>query len=226
MFISHNRLRRAVRPPAAVGPWALDSGGFSELKLHGGWTTEPEVYAEWVDYYWHAIPGMLWASPQDWMCEPFMLELTGLTIPEHQKRTVANYLKLRDIAPHLPFIPVLQGWEMGDYLDCIAMYAAEGVNLEDEPLVGIGSVCRRQSTKDIAAIIGELASCGLKMHGFGVKTGGLKMYAQHLVSADSMAWSFAARINNTRLPDCTHADCRNCYLYAMKWRNDLLAKLV
>ena len=46
------------------------------------------------------------------MCEPFMLAKTGLTVAEHQARTVANYLELRSLAPELPFVPVLQGWSL------------------------------------------------------------------------------------------------------------------
>jgi len=52
----------------------------------------------------------------DWMSEPIMLAKTGLTVAVHQARTVANYLALRDLAPDLPFIPVLQGWRLDDYL--------------------------------------------------------------------------------------------------------------
>jgi hypothetical protein len=48
--------------------------------------------------------------------EPVMLAKTGLTVAEHQRRTVANYLQLRALAPEVAFIPVLQGWTTGDYL--------------------------------------------------------------------------------------------------------------
>lgn len=41
-----------------------------------------------------------------------MLARTGLTVREHQERTIANFLELRRIAPGLPFIPVLQGWAL------------------------------------------------------------------------------------------------------------------
>lgn len=45
LFISHRRLARLKRTlPVAIAPWALDSGGFSELSLHGGWKTTPSEY--------------------------------------------------------------------------------------------------------------------------------------------------------------------------------------
>jgi hypothetical protein len=36
-------VRRKTLPKARTG-WALDSGGFSELSLYGGWWTTPEEY--------------------------------------------------------------------------------------------------------------------------------------------------------------------------------------
>ena len=50
------------------------------------------------------------------MCEPAIVARTGLTVLEHQERTVASYLELRALAPHLPVIPVVQGWHLADYL--------------------------------------------------------------------------------------------------------------
>ena len=42
-----------------------------------------------------------WAAPMDWMCEPAMLARTGLTVEDHQRRTVANFLELRERGPEL-----------------------------------------------------------------------------------------------------------------------------
>jgi hypothetical protein len=47
----------------------------------------------------------------------------------------------------------------------------------------LGSVCRRQSTTEIAVIVTALARRGLRLHGFGVKTGGLHLYGHLLASA-------------------------------------------
>src|SRR5215471_2669689 len=153
LFVSHRRLAERARLPRAVCPWALDSGGFSELALHGGWKTSPADYARAVRRYASEVGGLEWAAPQDWMCEPFMLAKTGLTIAQHQVRTVANYLDLRGLAPDLPFVPVLQGWELADYLRCIDLYLAAGVELSACRLVGLGSVCRRQSKREIEVIV-------------------------------------------------------------------------
>jgi hypothetical protein len=223
LFVSHRQLarRRSLRPAACR--WALDSGGFTELSIHGRWVTPPAAYAEAVAGYTER-PGMLdFAAPQDWMCEPQMIARTGLSVREHQERTVANYLQLRSLAPDLPFIPVVQGWQLADYLHCVSLYESAGVDLAALPRVGLGSVCRRQSTAEIAVIVDTLARRGLRMHGFGVKTGGLHLYGHRLASADSMAWSYAAR-REPPLPGCTgHINCANCLAYATRWRSRVLA---
>jgi hypothetical protein len=90
LFVSHRRLARRVRLPRAATSWALDSGGFSELRLYGRWTTEIDEYIEATRRYTEEIGRLDWAASMDWMCDPTVLARTGLTIREHQRRTVAN----------------------------------------------------------------------------------------------------------------------------------------
>jgi hypothetical protein len=223
LFVSHRQLARKRQFRPAAARWALDSGGFTELSMYGAWITPAADYAAAVARYAEQIGLLDFAAPQDWMCEPFRIERTGLSVREHQARTVANYLELRRIAPSLPFIPVLQGWGLSDYLACADLYAAEGIDLTTLPVVGLGSVCRRQSTGEIASIVATIARRGIRVHGFGVKTGGLHLYGHQLASADSMAWSYAAR-RQPPLPGCTgHMNCANCLTYAMQWRTSTLA---
>lgn len=222
LFVSHTRLRRRKSLPRAAGRWALDSGGFSELARHGRWTVPPREYAAAVRRYRDEIGGLDWAAPQDWMCEPEMLARTGLRQEEHQRRTVDNLLELRVLAPDLPWVPVLQGWTVGAHLRCVELYAAAGVDLAAEPRVGVGSVCRRSSPVSVAFIVGRLRDeAGLaNLHGFGIKTAALELCAADLASADSMAWSFAARAERER---CTEGrrDCRNCMHFAEEWAADV-----
>jgi hypothetical protein len=223
LFVSHRQLARrrgSLRPASAR--WALDSGGFTELSLHGRWITSAADYAEAADRYACEASGLDFAAPQDWMCEPAILARTGLSVREHQERTIASYLQLRVLAPHLPFIPVVQGWHLADYLACVDLYRAAGVDLAAQPLVGLGSVCRRQSTGQIAVIVTALAAAGLRLHGFGIKTTGLHLYGHLLASADSMAWSYTAR-RAPALPGCTgHRNCANCLTFATAWRHRIL----
>lgn len=222
MFISRTRLAHRKNLPRAVGPWALDSGGFTQLDRLGCWTFTPVQYAAEVRRYSDEIGRLEWAAPMDWMCEPRIRSTTGLTVVEHQRRTVTNYLALRSIAPDLPFIPVLQGWTLDDYQHCVDIYSAAGVDLTVVPLVGLGSVCRRQSTGEIGQIVSELASLGIALHGFGVKSDGLRSYSAYLTSADSMSWSYRGR----RTTPCAHGPAKseaNCPQFAKAWRTRVLA---
>jgi hypothetical protein len=211
--------------PRAHAPWALDSGGFTELSLLGRWSVPPAQYAAEACRFQQEIGQMQWAAIQDWMCEPPILKKTGLTVEEHQRRTIESFLTLRSLAPEVPWLPVLQGWEEADYRRHVAMYARAGVDLSSLPLVGLGSVCRRQHTGAVARLIHVLASeFGLRLHGFGVKTTGLLRAGDALASADSMAWSLAARYSPP-LPGCPHRRCTTCPYAALRWRKRLLAHL-
>jgi hypothetical protein len=226
LFVSDTRLRTRKSFHRATCHWALDSGGFSQIKKHGKWTITPKDYARRVRLYADEIGGMDWAAPQDWMCEPEQLVRSGLTVAEHQARTVGNFLELRALDPGLPIIPVIQGWKLRDYIACIERYEAAGIDLAAEPIVGLGSVCRRQSTGEIAALVTEIAAMGLTLHGFGVKTDGLHSYGYYLASADSQAWSDGARRRKFQLPGCTtHQNCNYCLKWALIWRGELLDRL-
>lgn len=225
LFISRRRLATRRTLPRALGPWALDSGGFTELAMHGGWQTTPQQYVAEVRRFRDEIGNLAWAAPQDWMCEPDMVRKTGLSVAEHQRRTIANYLELRALAPDLPFIPVVQGWGVCQHECHVDQYAAAGVDLAALPLVGVGSVCRRQASLHALLIFSGLHRMGIRAHGFGLKTQGLRQHRDcifdtALVSADSMAWSYAARRDNP-LPGHTHLNCANCLEYALMWREQL-----
>jgi hypothetical protein len=167
LFVSHRTLKDRKTFPRAAAPWALDSGGFTELSLFGEWRTTPREYVTAVRRYRDEVGMLAWASPQDWMNEPAMLERTGLTVAEHQRRTVENLLTLRSLAPDLPIIPVLQGWTADDYHRCADLYEQAGVDLTAEPVVGVGTVCRRQDTGAADVIVTSLHAALTKQRGGG-----------------------------------------------------------
>ncbi|WP_308160191.1 deazapurine DNA modification protein DpdA family protein [Mycolicibacterium goodii] len=233
LFVSHRRLARRKTLPKALTGWALDSGGFSELSLYGGWRTTPEEYVTAVKRYDREIGQLEWAAPMDMMCEESMLARTGLTVPDHQRQTVANFVRLEQLwrgsddqwHPESPFMPVLQGGQTPDsYLQCWDMYGEAGVDLSNYPVIGVGSVCRRQHTGEIRDILEAVRDRDpeVPLHGFGVKTRGLRIYGDLLASADSLGWSYNAR-RNPPLPGCGHASCSNCLKWALRWRRDILA---
>lgn len=233
LFVSHTRLRRLKVLKPSVAPVAIDSGGFTEIDRHGRWDTTVEQYLESMTRYVNELGTVEWMSPMDWMCEPWMIQKTGKSVAEHQELTTANYLELRQRAPQLPIIPVLQGWAPDDYWAHVALYASAGVDLRTLPRVGVGSVCRRQHTGEAIAIFEGLSQHGLSVHGFGVKVKGFQAYQGLLASSDSMAWSFRARARSRAnadgtpgpgaLPGCTHRNCNYCPKFALLWRDAVLA---
>lgn len=223
LLVSHRRLAGRRTLPRATHEWALDSGGFTELSLYGRWRSDARTYVAAVRRYREEIGNLAWAAPQDWMVERAVRARTGLGVRAHLQRTVRNYLQLRDLAPELPIIPVIQGDEVADYHRCADSYERHGVDLAGLPLVGVGSVCRRSHTGEVEHIVRSLHARGLSTHLFGVKTLGLARYGEAIASSDSAAWSFSGRY----LPGCTssHRSEANCLRYALAWRTRLHQKL-
>ena len=170
---------------------------------------------------------------------------TGLSEDEHQHRTVESYNALNEMWPQYsdaesPFIPVLQASRPAGYEKCRALYEAAGVDLANVPLVGVGSVCRRSSAREIRDIARVTGDMSLVSHWFGVKLSGIRLAAlrtgEELTPAgllecgpgslDSLAWSYAAW-RDRRLEGCTHRapKCVSCREYAGRWREKVLDAL-
>jgi len=228
LFVSAIRLRLRKGELKPSCDWALDSGGFTELSTHGRWTVTPEQYVNEV-HRWRQWGNLRWAAIQDWMCEDVIIHGNGkipgtkLSIPEHQRRTVENYDTLLQLDPSIPWCPVLQGFTLDDYLRCLDLYQKKH-DLFKLPVVGIGTLCRRQGTKEAEKIVKHFSFLGLKIHAFGFKLKGLQNVWSDCVSSDSLAWSFAAR-KRPAMAGHTHKNCANCQEYAVRWRVKLLDSL-
>jgi len=143
LMVSRRRLADYKTLPRAHGPIFRDSSGFTKLAIDGSWDDLPAAqFVAEARVHSQEIGNIRYFAPRDWMCEPMILKKTGLSIAEHQRRTVADYCDLMQRAPELPWVPVLQGWEMDDYLRCVEMYDRVSVDLRAAPLVGVGTICR------------------------------------------------------------------------------------
>lgn len=199
-------------------PWTLDSGAYTELDRTGGWSLTAGTWAGLVRRWSDEAGSLVAAAVQDWLCHPAALERTGLTVEEHQARTVRSVLDLLDLAPDLPWLPTLQGWRVDDYLRHRDQYAAAGVDLAGFGLVGVGSIASRQDSANVAWLFERLHRDGLgNLHAFGAKTSGLERWGYAVASADSMAWSFVARRENVKVCEAKHARCTNCLVWAEQW---------
>lgn len=205
-FVSVNRLKTR-KSAFKVRDWIMDSGAFTTILKHGGYTDEPSVYAEQIKRF-AKCGNMLAAVAQDYMCEPAMLARTGLTIADHQRLTIERYDALMSCDVGGAYImPVLQGYQPADYVEHIRQY---GARLAPGAWTGVGSVCKRNASP--AAVEAVLKAIkrerpDLRLHGFGLKRSALAWPSIHdlLHSADSMAWSFAARRNGRSSNDWQEA---------------------
>jgi hypothetical protein len=195
-FISVNRLRTR-KSPMTAGDWIMDSGAFTEISTHGHYRHSVcEYAAEIRRWATNGSGNLLAAVAQDWMCEPFIIVKTGLSVAEHQRLTIERYDALRaEDTSGVYILPVLQGFEPADYVRHVEAY---GARLTHGAWVGVGSVCKRNGTPEsVAAVLHAIKSVrpDLRLHGFGLKTTALAHPLVHalLHTADSMAWSYAAR---------------------------------
>lgn len=193
-FVSVKRLAKR-KSGFAVGDWIMDSGAFTTILTHGGYPESVEVYAAQIRR-WSTNGNLLAAVAQDYMCEAHMLKITGMTIEQHQQLTIERYdaLVQCDVGG-VYILPVLQGYSPADYVRHIEMY---GDRLKHGAWVGVGSVCKRNGDpRAIEAVLMAIKAVrpDLKLHGFGLKSTALSSWIvrELLHTADSMAWSFAAR---------------------------------
>lgn len=206
--------------------WMMDSGAFTEIAHHGRFRTSVSAYAQRI-HRWSYCGRMVVAVAQDWMCEPVIIAGcpngcrragrkpchpvlctygTGLSVAEHQRLTIERYDELLPLC-RAPLMPVLQGFEVSDYLQHLSDY---GDRITEGLWVGVGSVCKRNTNiQEIESILGAIKEerPDLRLHGFGLKITALSSPAvrELLYSADSMAWSYAARMEGRNANDWREA---------------------
>ena len=166
-FISINTVR-GRKKPVPSSDWILDSGAFRELEQCGGYRHSPADYAAEVNRLAAINPGLRVAVSQDWMCEPFMLAKTGLTVADHQRLTIERYdalLPLVSVHPDAGAAGLCPG-------RLSRSYRSYGDRLKPGMLVGVGSICKRNvDMRQIEAILSAIKRKrpDLRLHGFGIK---------------------------------------------------------
>lgn len=243
LFISAPTIQRITwelrRTPYWHCPvWAFDSGAYMANSpktggnIHAPWNLDPDSYGSIVTRVLEQV-GVppVFAAPQDWPCEPGVRQVTGFTTFDHQELTIDSFEFLSREFYFVDWIPVLQGWRVFDYIRHMEMYEQRGINLTDAETVGLGSVCRRGSPREIIAIVEAVQAYALErygkmlpLHGFGMNIAALRVVGHLLSSSDSLAWSQGAINDHIRLPGCTHKSqwCNNCPDYALQWYSKVL----
>jgi hypothetical protein len=169
----------------------LDSGAFTQVTNYGDFIQSPADYVRLAVRFQDA--GMLACIvSQDYMCEPSViaeLQAQGrqASVRIHQRKSVDRYVQIVDegIKQGLkaPVMPVLQGWEVEDYVDHYHIYRRMlkeiahsrpwkdrfGNTIRNEhglwkhpfskyplvnrPWVGIGSTCKRNTNPEFVSQI-------------------------------------------------------------------------
>ena len=195
----------------------MDSGAFTEISAYGEYRYPVDEYAEQINRWAHV--GQLEAAiSQDYMCEPHIINKTGMSVKQHQLLTIQRYEELKAcyLPKHVRIIPVLQGFHPQVYADHVNMY---GDLLGPCAWVGVGSICKRNANPmSVLTVLNTIKRVrpDLQLHGFGVKMTALQNPGVRalLHSADSMAWSYAARREGRD---------RNSWEEAKRFEQDVLA---
>lgn len=200
--VSRLRYRRTVQ----LRRWIMDSGAFTEVARHGGYRAGVAAYAEEARR-WTGFGQLEAIVAQDFMCEPFVLRRTGLSTGRKPCRTGMTGTSGSQ-SSRASYRSIVRRWcSATEYRRHVAAY---GDRLADGAWVGVGSVCRRNSSPaDIVAVLGAIKAerPDLRLHGFGVKITALgdPSVRAMLASADSMAWSYHARRNGRSANDWREA---------------------
>lgn len=172
---------------------ALDSAGFVAMSKYNGYLWEIHEYLDLVASFpwaWYAAPDLC-VEPQ--IANNRMER--RLRIAQTVRNFVVCELQARDRGLPAP-MPVLQGQTVDDYLACADLMPL----LRWPPLIGIGSMCRRElgGPDNVEAVVHALDKVlpgSTRFHLFGVKSAAMAVLADHprLASTDSCAWSFDLR---------------------------------
>ena len=178
-------------------PVMLDSGGFvAAVRYRGFEWTVPQCMALCAAAPWTRFASM------DWCVEPELADDRDAVLDRISGTVRLNRDCLREarrlgIADR--FMPVIQGWQVDDYLRCIDLM----FDLDQFPVVGVGSMCRRhvEGPAGILQVVHELdqalGDSPVRLHLFGLKSQGMAEVRAHprVFGFDSQAYGVAARQN-------------------------------
>jgi len=170
----------------------LDSGGYSFFSQWGEYPFSIEDYITLAGILKDTYP-LYKVATLDYPCEPDINRSQLMTNKERIKKTVSNTVECYDLDKTLPWLPVIQGYKLDEYLHCIDLYNEAGV-ISD--YWAIGSLCSRKgnlrSIKYLLTKLYELALSDVKIHAFGLNLPYIKdpQIFNILHSSDSAAWTF------------------------------------
>ena len=188
-----------TRLPDSVERVIVDSGGFAFFSRWGEYPFSLESYLDLVYYVQDTHP-LFRVATLDYPCEPEIDRSQLMTNEERITKTVSNAVLCVDTDKSLPWLPVIQGYTIQEYLSCIEQYREAGL---ESDYWAIGSICSRKGSpyeiRNIVTKIKELHPKN-KLHAFGLSLpylADLQVF-QSLYSSDSAAWNWGISGVNMR----------------------------
>jgi hypothetical protein len=182
----NNGVLQVRKAPIRAGRWMMDSGAFSQVTKYGDFIMSPEEYVR-IAVRFQDCGDLACIVTQDYMCEPDVIKmLQGMgkeaSVRIHQRKTVERYIQIMNEAEKqglkVPVMPVLQGWEVEDYVDHYLLYrrmlpkddslqhpfhhpiALDSPKMPNGQWVGIGSTCKRNKNPEVVSkILDALEEC-------------------------------------------------------------------
>lgn len=178
-----NNRFKITRPPADhIAGFCIDSGGFTAARK---WGKYPWTYRQYVDFIREMsrdVP-VQFAAVMDYACIPSNGKKSEINI-DRIKATIQNEIALRELAPDIPWLPILQGDNFEERSEDLELRRA--LNLLPTEYAGIGSLVGRGIQAAIDTVqfyANELP--GLKFHGFGIP---IKALDDPVVFATTKSW--------------------------------------
>jgi len=195
-YVMLNHASRVNRRPKYTKLLFVDCGGFYN-SLGGNYKTSDIEYLNYVK----SVNADLFAL-RDYTCEKEVCKRLKTTPKEQIKKTFEHHLRMLEYLNdfYLEYnnkkalaVPVLQGYELEDYLHCLDLYRSNGIL---STYIAIGSLCRRNATREITEIIGKIREelpNWTMIHAFGIKLPAIKKIWNICDSIDTGTWDYASR---------------------------------
>jgi len=187
-------LSRTNLPDDTTKKLFLDSGGFSLLSQYADYPFSIEEYIQLAHYIKDNNLLTLIAT-MDYPCESEINRTQLHTNEERIQKTVDNAVACYDADISLPWVPVIQGYTIDEYLTCLDLYYESGI---ESFYWAIGSICSRKGhnlqMRNIVVTIAKRLEPECKLHAFGL---GIKFLYDpqifsNIYSSDSAAWNYRA----------------------------------
>jgi hypothetical protein len=191
-FWDEDRQRFKIhRPPSDhIESICIDSGGFTAAKRWGRYPWTPAQYADWIAEESRDVQ-LDFCATMDYACEKTVNRSILTTNKERIEESIQNELACRQVAPDLPWLPVLQGDNLAEREFDLSLRRRLG--LIPATFAGLGSICGRGvvGARQVIKFYRHQLP-GVKYHAFGLHVQALDDDEVFMAvrSWDSYSWNW------------------------------------